>query len=71
MRLTIMAVGAWVIICGLVSLGVQLGVGVEDILFVQADLGPDAKQEGPKWMGKRLTKMLPTSWGHVVQEAYQ
>ncbi|KAL2278752.1 hypothetical protein FJTKL_14203 [Diaporthe vaccinii] len=46
----IMAVGAWVIICGVVSLGVQLGVGIQDVLFVMADQGPDAVEEGPKWV---------------------
>lgn len=50
MRFVITAVGMWVGVCGLVSLGVQLGVGIQDILFVQADLGPDAREEGPKWI---------------------
>lgn len=42
--------GAWVVVCGIVSMGVQLGVGIQDIMFVQADLGPQAKEEGPKWV---------------------
>ncbi|KAJ0104468.1 hypothetical protein J7T55_010934 [Diaporthe amygdali] len=46
----IMAVGVWVIVCGVVSMGVQLGVGIQDVLFVISDLGPNAKQEGPKWV---------------------
>lgn len=41
---------AWVIVCAIVSMGVQLGVGIQDILFVQADLGPQAKEEGVKWV---------------------
>lgn len=45
-----MAVGVWVIVCGVVSMGVQLGVGIQDVLFVISDLGPNAKQEGPKWV---------------------
>lgn len=50
MRLTILGVGAWVAICGLVSLGIQVGVGVQDVLFVKANLGPAAQEEGPKWV---------------------
>lgn len=50
MRSVILAVGGWVILCGVVSLGVQLGVGIQDVRFVQADLGPSAKEEGPKWI---------------------
>lgn len=50
MRPIIMAVGVWVIVCGTVSLGVQLGVGIQDVRFVQANLGPDAREEGPKWI---------------------
>lgn len=50
MRLIILIVGVWVLICGAVSLGVQLGVGIQDVHFVQADLGPDAREEGPKWI---------------------
>lgn len=50
MRIVVLGVAAWVAFCGLVSLGIQIGVGVEDVLFVKADLGPDAKEEGPKWV---------------------
>lgn len=50
MAYIIMAVGAWVLICGIVSMGVQLGVGIQDVLFVMADQGPDAVEEGPKWV---------------------
>lgn len=50
MEKIILAAGAWVLICGVVSMGVQLGVGIQDITFVLSDLGPDAKQEGPKWV---------------------
>lgn len=32
----ILAAGAWVIICGVTSMGVQLGVGIQDVLFVLA-----------------------------------
>lgn len=45
-----MGVGAWVVICGIVSMGVQLGVGIQDVLFVMADQGPSAVEEGPKWV---------------------
>lgn len=31
-------------------MGVQLGVGIQDITFVLSNLGPDAKQEGSKWV---------------------
>lgn len=31
-------------------MGVQLGVGIQDVLFVKANLGPQAKQVGPKWV---------------------
>lgn len=31
-------------------MGVQLGIGIQDIQFVLSDLGPDAVEEGPKWM---------------------
>lgn len=50
MRSIILAVGSWVLICAVVSLGVQLGVGIQDVQFVQANLGPDAREEGPKWV---------------------
>lgn len=50
MRAVITAVSAWVLVCGLVSLGVQLGVGIQDVLFVLADRGADAHEEGPKWI---------------------
>lgn len=49
-RLAIKLVGAWVVVCGIVSMGVQLGVGIQDVLFVKADLGAQAKQEGVKWV---------------------
>ncbi|KAH8881115.1 hypothetical protein GQ53DRAFT_832646 [Thozetella sp. PMI_491] len=49
MKTTILAAGAWVLVCGLVSLGVQLGVGIQDVKFVLADLGPDAEEQGMKW----------------------
>ncbi|POS68846.1 hypothetical protein DHEL01_v212760 [Diaporthe helianthi] len=29
---------------------VELGVGIQDVLFVLADQGPDAVEEGPKWV---------------------
>lgn len=50
MRLAIKLVGAWVVVCGIVSMGIQLGVGIQDVLFVKADLGAQAKQEGVKWV---------------------
>lgn len=50
MSTIIMAVSAWVIACGVVSMGVQLGVGIQDVLFVLSDQGPSAKEEGPKWV---------------------
>lgn len=31
-------------------MGIQLGVGIQDVLFVKADLGPQAKEIGPKWV---------------------
>lgn len=31
-------------------MGVQLGVGIQDIVFVLSDLGADARQEGVKWV---------------------
>lgn len=31
-------------------MGVQLGVGIQDILFVKANLGAGAKEEGAKWV---------------------
>lgn len=31
-------------------MGIQLGVGIQDITFVLSDLGADAKEEGPKWV---------------------
>lgn len=49
-RIAIRITAAWVIICWLTSMGVQLGVGIQDILFVKADLGPDAKQVGMQWI---------------------
>lgn len=50
MKLAIKLAGAWVVVCGIVSMGVQLGVGIQDVLFVKADLGPQAKQEEVKWV---------------------
>jgi hypothetical protein len=50
MEKIILAAGAWVFVCGVVSMGIQLGVGIQDITFVLSDLGPDAKQQGPKWV---------------------
>lgn len=49
-KMAIKLAGAWVVVCGIVSMGVQLGVGIQDILFVEANLGPQAKQEGVKWV---------------------
>ncbi|KUI60892.1 hypothetical protein VP1G_08073 [Cytospora mali] len=50
MERIILTAGAWVLICGVVSMGVQLGVGIQDITFVLSDLGPDAVEAGPKWV---------------------
>lgn len=50
MQRAILAAGAWVLASALVSMGVQLGVGIQDVQFVLSDLGADAREEGSRWV---------------------